>query len=135
MSIVDQGLVITGDLFGEDHLTIKGVVKGSIFLPKGDLQIEQSGYIEGEVLANNVMIAGEILGNITALTSLHVTSTSKIVGKIQTSKIAMADGAFFSGTLEIREPEPYELDIQDFKALSEEDYEKLRRWRVRNRIE
>ena len=134
MSVVDQGLVVTGDLFGEDHLTIKGVVKGSIFLQKGDLQIEQSGYVEGEVLANNVMIAGEILGNITALAGLHLTSTSKIIGNIQTSKIAMADGAFFSGSLEIREPEPYESDIQDFNALSEKDYQKLRRWRVRNHI-
>jgi len=134
MSVVDQGLVVTGDLFGEEHLTIKGVVKGTIFLQKGDLQVEQSGYVEGEVLANNVMIAGEILGNITALTGLHLTATSKIVGNIQTSKIAMADGAFFSGNLEVREPEPYELDIQDFNALSEKEYEKLRIWRVRNYI-
>ncbi len=135
MSFVDQGLAVTGDIFGEDSLTVKGIVKGSIFLQNASLTIEQSGYVEGEILANNIVIAGEILGNITAITSLQLTSTSKILGNIQTAKIAMEEGAFFSGELEIREPEPFELDIQDFKALSEEEYEKLRRWRVRNNID
>jgi cytoskeletal protein CcmA (bactofilin family) len=135
MSVVDQGLIVRGDIFGEDSLTVKGVVKGSIFLQDGDLHIEQSGYVEGEVLAKTVVIAGEILGNIRAINSLHVMSTSKISGDIQAAKIAMADGAFFAGNLEIREPEPFELDIQDFKALSEEEYENLRRWRVRNNID
>lgn len=135
MSIVDQGLVVTGDIFGEDSLTIKGVVKGSIYLQKGEVNIEQSGYVEGEILAEKIVIAGEILGHITALSSLHLMSTSKVLGSIKATKIAMADGAFFSGGLEIREPEPVELDIQDFKALSEDDYEKLRKWRVRNKIE
>jgi len=135
MSVVDQGLVVSGDIFGEDSLTVKGVVKGSIFLRNGILNIEQSGYIEGDILANEIVIAGEIFGNIKAITSLYLTPTSKILGNIQSAKIAIAEGAFFSGELEIREPEPFELDIQDFKTLSEEDYEELRRWRVRNKIE
>ena len=62
-SVVDQGVVITGDIFGEDSLTVRGVVKGSIFLQKGDLHIGQSGYVEGELFANNIVVAGEILGN------------------------------------------------------------------------
>lgn len=135
MSVVEQGLVISGDIFGEDSLTVKGVVKGSIFLPKGGVQITQSGYVEGEILANQVIITGELLGNLTALTSSELTSTAKVVGNICTAKITMADGAVLFGHLDIREPEPYEAEIQDFSALSEEDYEKLRLWRVRNHVE
>lgn len=135
MSVVEEGLVVSGNIFGEDNLTVKGVIKGSIFLKDGSLHIEESGYVEGEILADNVMIAGEILGNVTAITSLHLMATSKIFGNIQSAKIAMAEGAFLSGEMEIREPEPVESDIQDFKSLSEEDYEKLRRWRIRNKIE
>lgn len=135
MSVVEKGLVVSGNIFGEDNLMVKGVIKGSIFLKDGSLSIEESGYVEGEILADTVVIAGEILGNITALTSLHLMATSKIFGNIQSAKIAMAEGAFFSGEMEIREPEPVELDSQDFKTLSEEEYEKLRRWRIRNNIE
>ena len=135
MSTIDEGVVVTGDIFGDTDLTIKGVVKGSIFLQKGSLTVDQSGYMEGEVLADRIVLAGELVGNVTAITSLHLMSTTKMVGNIQTTKIAMADGAFFSGNLEVREPEPVELGIQDFKAMTEEDYEKLRRWRVRNKIE
>jgi cytoskeletal protein CcmA (bactofilin family) len=135
MSTIDPGLSITGDIFGEDDLTVKGTVKGSIFLNKGTLYVEQTGYIEGEIFAEDVKFAGEILGNITALMSLHVTATANILGNLQAAKIAIDDGARFSGRIEIRDLEPCEEEIQDFKPLSEEEYEQLRRWRLRKNIE
>jgi cytoskeletal protein CcmA (bactofilin family) len=135
MSIVDQGLIVRGDISGEDDLTVKGVIKGTIVLQKGHLNIDQSGYVEGEILADKVVVAGEILGNIIAINSLYLLSTSKVLGNLQAGKFAMADGASFSGKLEVREPEPVELGIQDFETLSEKDYEKLRRWRLRNKVE
>lgn len=135
MSVVDQGLVITGDIFGEVNLTIKGVVKGSVFLQHGNLQIDQTGYVEGEIRAEQIAIAGEIFGNVTAETALQVASTAKIRGNIRTAKLTMAENAFFSGALVIQEPEPVELEIRDFKSLAEDDYDKLRRWRMRNNID
>ncbi len=135
MSIVEEGLIVSGNVLGEDNLTVKGVVKGTIFLKEGSLSIEESGYVEGEILANTVKVAGKILGNVIAITSLRLLATSKICGNIQAATLAMEEGAFLSGEMEIREPEPVEADIQSFKSLSEEDYEKLRRWRIRNNVE
>ena len=135
MSVVEQGLVITGDIFGEVNLTIKGVVKGSVFLQNGNLQIDQTGYVEGEIRADQIAIAGEIFGNVTAETALQVAATAKIRGNIRTAKLTMAENAFFSGGLVIKEPEPVELEIRDFKSLAEDDYDKLRRWRMRNNID
>ena len=40
-----------------------------------------------------------------------------------------------SGGLTIQEPEPVELEIRDYKALTEEDYDNLRRWRMRNNVD
>ena len=76
MSVVEHGLVVTGDIFGEVNLTIKGVVKGSIFLQNGNLNIEQSGYVEGEIRAENIIIAGEVVGDVTAETILQLTSVA-----------------------------------------------------------
>lgn len=135
MSVIDQGLVITGDVFGEDNVSVKGTVKGTIVLQKGDVHIEQIGFVEGGVFAENVVVQGEIHGNVTALTSLRVTATAKVYGNMKAAKIAIDDGAIFSGGIEIREPEPFEVNIQDFKTLSEEEYEELRRWRLRNHLE
>ena len=135
MSIIDQGLVVTGDIFGEDTLTIKGTVKGTVVLQKGDVHIEQGGFVEGGVFAENIIVHGEVHGNVTALTSLHITVSSKILGNMKAAKIAIDDGAMFSGGMEIHEPESFEVNVQDFKSLSEEEYEELRRWRIRNQIE
>lgn len=135
MSIVEHGLVVAGDIFGETDLTIKGVVKGSVYLQNANLSIEQSGYVEGEVRADKIIISGEVMGDVTAETLLQLTATAKVKGNLRTSKLSMAEQSFFSGGLVIQEPDPVELGIQDFKALTEDDYAKLRRWRMRNNIE
>ena len=135
MSVVEHGLVVTGDIFGETNLTIKGVVKGSVYLQNGNLTIEQSGFVEGEVRAERITIAGEVLGDVTAEALLQLTPTAKVQGNIRTSKLAMSDEAVFSGGLTIQEPDPVELGIRDFKALTEDDYTRLRRWRMRNNVE
>lgn len=135
MSIVEHGLVVTGDIFGETDLTIKGVVKGSIYLQNANLHIEPSGYVEGEVRADKIIISGEVMGDVTAESLLQLTATAKMQGNIRTAKLAMAEQAIFSGGLVIQEPDPVELGIRDFKALTEDDYSKLRRWRMRNNIE
>ncbi|MBD3309164.1 hypothetical protein GF339_22365 [candidate division KSB3 bacterium] len=135
MSILGHGLVITGDIFGEIDLVIRGVVKGSIFLQNSELHIDQTGYVEGQIRADKIVIAGEVFGDVTAETTLQLTPTSKVHGNIRTSKLAMAEEAYFNGGLTIQEPAPVELEIQDFHALSEDDYSKLRRWRMRNNID
>lgn len=135
MSVVEHGLVVTGDIFGEVNLTIKGIVKGSIFLQNGILTIEQSGYVEGEIRAEKIIIAGEVLGDVTAEMLLQLTATARVQGNIRTAKLSMADEAFLKGGLTIQEPAPVELEIRDFKSLTEDDYTKLRRWRMRNKID
>lgn len=135
MSVVEHGLVVAGDIFGETDLTIKGVVKGSVYLQNANLSIEQSGYVEGEVRADKIIISGEVMGDVTAETLLQLTSTAKVKGNLRTAKLSMAEQSLFSGGLVIQEPDPVELGIRDFKALTEDDYAKLRRWRMRNNIE
>ena len=135
MSVIEEGLVVTGDIFGEDSLTIKGTVKGTVVLQKGDIYIEKTGFVEGGIFAENIVVNGELHGNLTALISLHITASSRIFGNLKAAKIAIDDGAIFSGGMEIHEPEPFEVNLQDFKSLSEEEYEALRRWRIRNQIE
>ncbi len=135
MSVVEHGLVVSGDIFGEVDLEVKGVVKGSIFLQNANLRIGQTGYVEGEIRADKIFVDGEILGNVTAETSLQLAPTARIRGTIRASKLSMAEEAFFSGGLVIQDPEPVELGIRDFKALTEDDYDELRRWRKRNNVE
>ena len=135
MSVVDHGLVIAGDIFGEVDLTIKGVVKGSIFLQNANVTIDQTGFVEGEVRAEKVIVSGEVVGDATAEVLLQLMPTAKIRGNLRTAKLAMADQAMFSGGLMIQEPDPVELEIRDFKQLNEEDYAKLHRWRMTKKIE
>ena len=135
MSVVEHGIVVSGDIFGEVDLTVRGIIRGSVLLQNANLYIDQSGYVQGEIRADKIVIAGEVVGDVIAETALQIASTAKIHGNIRTAKLAMSENAHFSGGLDIREPEPVELEIRDFKTLTEEDYTKLRRWRMQNHIE
>ncbi len=86
-------------------------------------------------MLTKILIAGEVMGDVTAETLLQLAATAKVKGNLRTAKLAMAEQSLFSGGLVIQEPDPVELGIQDFKALTEDDYAKLRRWRMRNNIE
>lgn len=135
MSVVEHGIVVSGDIFGEVDLTVRGIIRGSVLLQNANLYIDQSGYVQGEIRADKIVIAGEVVGDVIAETGLQVAATAKIQGNIRTSKLAMAENAQFSGGLDIREPEPVELEIRDFKTITEDDYAKLRRWRMQNHVE
>lgn len=134
MSVIDEGLTINGDIYGEEDLSIKGAIKGTIFLKNGSVNIEESGWVEGEILAVYVNIMGKFQGRAIALEKLKLSSTAKVEGEIQGAMVEIAEGAFFKGKLNIKSLDPVEIDVQNFKSLSAEDYEKLRQWRIRNKV-
>ncbi len=134
MSVIDQGLVINGDIYGDEDLRVKGYIKGTIFLKNGGIYIEESGKVEGDILAVHIYIMGHFQGKAIALEKLKLSSTARVEGELQGALVEIEEGAFFKGQLNIKQIDPVEAEIKDFKSLSEEDYEKLRQWRVRNKI-
>jgi len=134
MSVIDEGLVINGDIYGDEDLSVKGKIKGTIFLKNGSVNIEESGMVEGEILAVYVNVMGKFEGKAIALEKLKLASTAYVEGEIQGAIVEIAEGAFFRGTLNIKSLDPVEMDVKNFKSLTEDDYEKLRQWRLRNKV-
>jgi cytoskeletal protein CcmA (bactofilin family) len=134
MSVIDQGLVINGDIYGDQDLSVKGQIKGTIFLKSGSVNIDESGVVEGEILAVYITIMGKFNGKAIALEKLKLSTTAKVEGEIQGANVEIEEGAFFRGNLQVKPLDPVEMDVKNFKSLSEDDYEKLRQWRLRNKV-
>jgi len=92
------GTVIGKDIYleavrltGQESIRIDGTFKGEIDLD-GSLVLGDTGNIYGDVIANYFLVAGEVDGNITCSTQLHIAATAKVIGDIQTPSLVMDEG-------------------------------------------
>ena len=63
---IGPSVVIKGELHGNEDLTVDGVVEGTIVLREHVLTIGPHGRIKAQVLANSVVVLGEVTGDVTA---------------------------------------------------------------------
>lgn len=93
---IGENISIKGDITGNNNVRVAGKVNGSIII-QGDIVIERSGTIEGEIQAKNVTVAGKITGNIECSEKLTLEQSSKLVGNIKTKQLIIENGAHFQG--------------------------------------
>jgi cytoskeletal protein CcmA (bactofilin family) len=57
--------------------------------------------IKGDIICDEVIIGGEVHGNIFARKRLELLDTAKLYGDIKTAKLKIADGVVFEGKCEM----------------------------------
>jgi len=97
-SLIAPGLIIEGKIEGTGNVRIAGRFKGEVSV-KGDLTIEQGAHISGEIRAENIVVGGEVKGNIYA-TALVVSESGVLTGDLKASSLAVAAGSRMRGKVE-----------------------------------
>ncbi len=100
-AIIGQSIYIKGELTGNEDLTIEGKVEGKIELKDHHLIIGPGGNIKADLNAKTITIIGEVLGNVNAEEKVEIKETGKLRGDITAPRIAIADGAFFKGSVDM----------------------------------
>jgi cytoskeletal protein CcmA (bactofilin family) len=93
-------MVINGKITSDEFLTVDGKVKGNINISK-TLTIGKSGYVEGEIKAEEVRIEGKVEGSIDASNKLKITSHGNFSGNVKSEKLVIEEGAVFKGKINI----------------------------------
>ena len=102
---IGGSVTIKGDISGKSDVRVAGTVNGSINID-GELIIERSGFIEGEIKSVNAVVAGSVKGNIDVSEKLILESSSKFVGNIKTKQLIIQEGALFQGNCQMGMPAP-----------------------------
>ena len=97
-SIISEGSILLGTLAGADDYVIYGSVDGTCDLGSA-LMLQKSGRWVGEMVAENIVIAGKVEGNVTARDKLELTASARIEGNISGKTIAIAEGAVVEGNI------------------------------------
>jgi cytoskeletal protein CcmA (bactofilin family) len=101
-TIIGESILISGSLNGDEDLTVRGRVEGTLTLTK-TLVVEPTGIVKAEVQVRNCIIAGVIVGNVTATESVEITKEGRMVGDIAAPRVIIVDGASFRGRIDMGE--------------------------------
>ena len=95
-SLLSKEVKIEGDIQGNENLQIEGKLKGSIKIT-GDIYVGPTGVVEANVEADNVVIQGQISGDVTARKQLQIQASGKLMGDCTAQTIDIKEGALFEG--------------------------------------
>src|SRR5512135_1887372 len=101
-TIIGESILINGNLNGDEDLTARGRVEGTLTLTK-TLVVEPTGVVKAEVQVKNCVIAGAVVGNVTATESVEITKEGRMVGDIAAPRVIIVDGASFRGRIDMGE--------------------------------
>jgi len=93
-SIISADMVLNGSLTSEGEVQLDGSVEGNI--RAGSLTIGEEASVDGEVVAETVIVRGKVKGSIRAR-QVQLAATARIEGDIVHSALSMESGAYFDG--------------------------------------
>jgi len=103
-SVFAAGLNVSGDIEAVSDIRIEGDIKGNVTTKK-KLVVGTSGFVKGNILAGEVCVMGEVIGDFTILGLAKFTSNAKVRGNIVSQSIEIEEGADMEVTLRRIKPE------------------------------
>lgn len=101
-TLIGQGTKINGDLVFSGGLHVDGKIVGNVVAEEGSdalLILSEFGHIEGEVKVPNMILNGQIIGDVFGSSRVELAPKSRINGSVYYNLIEMAIGAEVNGGL------------------------------------
>jgi len=94
-------LHVKGEISGSEDLHIDGSVEGLVNLEDRKLTVGGSAKLTADIVAREVVIYGNVKGNLRARDRIEIKKDGSVVGDLSTARIMIEDGAYFKGSIEI----------------------------------
>jgi cytoskeletal protein CcmA (bactofilin family) len=98
---IGKSVQVRGELRGSEDLLVDGFVEGTITLSNSRLTVGANAKVQADVSARDVIIIGQLTGNITATGRVELRSGATLVGDIQASRLSIEENAGFSGKVDL----------------------------------
>ena len=100
-SRLGPSLHVKGEISGNEDLFIDGTVEGNIRLNEGKLMIGPAANVKADITAGEVLVRGNLKGNIFARSRIEVRNDGSVTGDLTTPQVFIEEGALFKGSIEI----------------------------------
>lgn len=102
---IGKSVQIYGEVKGSEDLIVDGTVEGTITLTESRLTIGPNAHVRANVSARDVVLLGNLTGDITASGRVDLRSGSNLKGDIRASRLSIEENAVLSGKVELSGPE------------------------------
>ncbi|MEP6717448.1 MAG: polymer-forming cytoskeletal protein [Terriglobia bacterium] len=102
---IGKSVKVVGQIFTKEDLYVDGDVEGTIESQDNKVTIGPNGRVQASIRAREVVILGQVQGNVEATDKVDIRKDAKLVGDITTSRISIEDGALFKGSIDIKKAE------------------------------
>ena len=120
-TFVAAGTEITGTVKGQGEYIFCGTVEGDCSID-GPVTLADGGVWRGTMRGEDLIIAGEVEGDVIAAQRVEVLGTAKITGSLSGNSIAVAEGAVIEGEIKVTSgDEPVRFEEKRAEAESKQD--------------
>ena len=102
-TVIGENCVIEGDVTFEKTIEVHGKIIGTLKIAENctsaSLVIKKTGIVEGDVYGSDVMIEGEVVGNVSGKKEIKIENSAFISGNVYYDILDVQGGATINGNL------------------------------------
>jgi cytoskeletal protein CcmA (bactofilin family) len=98
---IGKSVVICGEVKGSEDLIVDGRVEGTVNLSESRLTIGPNASVAADLTAKDVLIMGQVQGNVNASGRVELRSGCTMNGDIRALRLAIEDNAVFRGKVDL----------------------------------
>jgi cytoskeletal protein CcmA (bactofilin family) len=100
-----KSVIVKGQIISREDLTIDGEIEGTVELHDHRLTVGPNGRVVASIKAKEVVVLGTVHGNVETADKIEIRKDAKLMGDVRTARIAIEDGAYFKGNIDITRAE------------------------------
>ncbi len=100
---IGASIEVNGEITGKEDLIINGHVVGTISLRENSVSIGKNGRVSADVLAKNIVVEGEVKGELRGSEQVTVEPSGRVTGDIRAPRVILNDGCQFKGSVDMEE--------------------------------
>jgi cytoskeletal protein CcmA (bactofilin family) len=98
---IGKSVIICGEVKGSEDLIVDGRIEGTVTLTESRLTIGPNANVQADLTARDVLILGQVQGNVVASGRVELRAGCSVQGDIRALRLAVEDNAVFRGKVDL----------------------------------
>ena len=103
-SVISKGISVNGEIVGSEDLQVDGEVRGTVRMTGARVTITPDGRTSASIEAREVVIRGNLSGNIRATDRVVIGQSGVWQGEAVAPRLMIEEGAIIHGKMEVAQP-------------------------------
>ena len=95
-TVIGEGASIKGVLHSQRSIRVEGTFEGEIN-SQGEIYVGHNSVVKARLFGKHIVVAGEVIGNIEAVKSLHILKTGRVYGDVAGDQLKIDEGGIYKG--------------------------------------